>query len=1061
MGKRIIAAILVCLLCLQVLPSGVFAAETSGNCGDNLTWTLENGTLTISGTGAMVNYASAEAPWYTNRENISSVQIGEGVTEIGRFAFQNCRNLAQVSLPNTLRKIGISAFSVCKSLTSVHLPRSLTYIANSAFNGSGLTSVTLPDNLTNLGDNVFADCKSLTEISIGTRITTIGANIFYNTKIQTVRYHGLKTDWESSGLPGQFAGMTVTVHATEAVAKQPASCDKTGMEAHYRCVACDELYRDPSGVTPVNKESLTIPYAHDMLEVPEKAATETEPGTKAHFQCKLCDRLFADEAGAQSTTMDALTIPPLGKKHTMNYVPGKEPSCTQDGYKEYYSCTVCGKMFSDKAGNGELTTIPTISATGHNMRKTPALEPTYDTDGTYGYFTCQTCGGVYCDNAGTQKTTIEARRIPALREVHQLTRISEKPATCAEGGWIEHYTCSHCEKLFADETGKQELPAEEVYLSALGHDLAAVPEKAPGCIKAGNSAYYRCNRCDALFADMACTQPTTWEAVFVEPTGHDMLRTKAKTPTCTEPGNNDYFTCSKCGITYKDRGGNVETTPEAEVLPPKGHAPGEIKPANYDAHLGGYTEDYSYCKRCSAVVNESGIELTETPPTQKAHIPGEVAHPGYVTPCGGGISETWYYCTLCGEKTDGAGNTVTATDGADSGHLPGTERHPATQEPGGYRVVWYDCVRCGRSVDEDGTPIADIYYNAHEAHNLDGVWHPADYSPCTGGVMDKYQQCADCGERFADKNLTPAQRYPAFHELSHIPEQAADKTHSGNHAYYRCKLCGKEFADEHAWEETTALSQRIPPEEPEVCLPELAGKDVFLDGESYTVDEDGFLTVGNGTCRVITTVDYTGTSEEHIRYPVGMQVWMVYGDDAETRAVRIPELDNILQYAGCSIRITGKKGIRMITAIDSGKKAALTGSGLAGFTLVEYGTLVAETGKLGNHPLVLGASGVRSNYAYKRGVADPVFQAQNGTMQYTNVLVGFTMDQCAEDLAMRPYMILEDENHNRCTIYGGTVYRSIGYIAYQNRNVFQNGSAAYNYVWDIIHHVYGDQYNGK
>ena len=60
---------------------------------------------------------------------------------------------------------------------------------------------------------------------------------------------------------------------------------------------------------------------------------------------------------------------------------------------------------------------------------------------------------------------------------------------------------------------------------------------------------------------------------------------------------------------------------------------------------------------------------------------------------------------------------------------------------------------------------------------------------------------------------------------------------------------------------------------------------------------------------------------------------------------------------------------------------------------------------------------------------------------------------------MRPYMILEDAEGKQVTIYGGIVYRSIGYIAYQNRAAFTPGSAAYNYVWDIIHHVYGDQYD--
>ena len=60
---------------------------------------------------------------------------------------------------------------------------------------------------------------------------------------------------------------------------------------------------------------------------------------------------------------------------------------------------------------------------------------------------------------------------------------------------------------------------------------------------------------------------------------------------------------------------------------------------------------------------------------------------------------------------------------------------------------------------------------------------------------------------------------------------------------------------------------------------------------------------------------------------------------------------------------------------------------------------------------------------------------------------------------MRPYIILEDAKGEKITLYGGTVYRSIGYIAYQNRNVVKKGTEAYKYVWDIIHYVYGNKYD--
>ena len=73
--------------------------------------------------------------------------------------------------------------------------------------------------------------------------------------------------------------------------------------------------------------------------------------------------------------------------------------------------------------------------------------------------------------------------------------------------------------------------------------------------------------------------------------------------------------------------------------------------------------------------------------------------------------------------------------------------------------------------------------------------------------------------------------------------------------------------------------------------------------------------------------------------------------------------------------------------------------------------------------------------------------------------MGFTDEDCKEDIAMRPYIILEDADGETVTLYGGILYRSIGYIAYQNRNAFAVGSAAYDYVWGIIHYVYGDQYD--
>lgn len=84
----------------------------SGTCGENLTWVLdENGCLKISGTGAMFEYSdSKQSPFYGNAD-IKTVEIGEGVTSIGDFAFANCGNLESITIPNSVTAIGEQTFA--------------------------------------------------------------------------------------------------------------------------------------------------------------------------------------------------------------------------------------------------------------------------------------------------------------------------------------------------------------------------------------------------------------------------------------------------------------------------------------------------------------------------------------------------------------------------------------------------------------------------------------------------------------------------------------------------------------------------------------------------------------------------------------------------------------------------------------------------------------------------------------------------------------------------------------------------------------------------------------
>lgn len=111
------------------------AAETSGICGDNLTWTFDEltGTLTISGEGEMYNYNSYDnlAPWHLN--GIYSVTIEDGVTSIGDYAFYRSYDLTDVTIPDSVTQIGKGAFYSCKSITKLTISEYITEIGEGAF----------------------------------------------------------------------------------------------------------------------------------------------------------------------------------------------------------------------------------------------------------------------------------------------------------------------------------------------------------------------------------------------------------------------------------------------------------------------------------------------------------------------------------------------------------------------------------------------------------------------------------------------------------------------------------------------------------------------------------------------------------------------------------------------------------------------------------------------------------------------------------------------------------------------------------------------------------------
>ncbi len=230
-------------------PTSYPVAITSGDCGFNnatdVVWTLyDNGHLTVNGSGEMVHCGYFSCPWYSCRHSVRSASFGEGVINVGSYAFyqnynlesvtlsstikeieteafscctsltsvkmaegllevgdsafDSCEKLTNVNLPSTLTTIGSSAFRYCYILQDVTFPQSLTSIGESAFSSCGeLTKAILPDSLITIGENAFYDCYGITEVTMGDKITSIGDFAFSSTSIESIV---LPADLETLGI---------------------------------------------------------------------------------------------------------------------------------------------------------------------------------------------------------------------------------------------------------------------------------------------------------------------------------------------------------------------------------------------------------------------------------------------------------------------------------------------------------------------------------------------------------------------------------------------------------------------------------------------------------------------------------------------------------------------------------------------------------------------------------------------------------------------------------------------------------------------------------------------
>lgn len=171
---------------------------------------------------------------FKNQAKLTSLTIGDKVTEISSLAFEGCSGLKAVTIPNSVTKIGSEAFRGCIGLTSLTIPNSVTSIGLSAFEGcSGLASVIIPNSVTSIKEATFYGCYGLTFVAIPNSVTSIGSEAFSGCYgLTSVDIPNSVTSIGSSTFSGCSGLTSVTI---------PNSVTEIGNASFYRCLALTSL----------------------------------------------------------------------------------------------------------------------------------------------------------------------------------------------------------------------------------------------------------------------------------------------------------------------------------------------------------------------------------------------------------------------------------------------------------------------------------------------------------------------------------------------------------------------------------------------------------------------------------------------------------------------------------------------------------------------------------------------------------------------------------------------------------------------------------------------------
>ena len=206
-------------------------------------------------------------------------------------------------------------------------------------------------------------------------------------------------------------------------AAQAATCAAAGNSAYWSCSECGKYFSDAEGKKEIQKDSWIIakdPAAHPegkLTGTPAQAATCAAAGNSAYWSCSECGKYFSDAEGKTEIQKDSWIIakdPAAHPEGKLTETPAKAATCTEDGYSAYWSCSECNKLFSDAQGKNEIE-APVPIAAGHLWGQ-PSWEWTIGLSSAKATFTCERDSSHTHTETDTAPVKIETESIPATMD---------------------------------------------------------------------------------------------------------------------------------------------------------------------------------------------------------------------------------------------------------------------------------------------------------------------------------------------------------------------------------------------------------------------------------------------------------------------------------------------------------------------------------------------------------------------------------------------------------------------------------------------------------------------